>query len=86
MIARRATIAALALALTACQVPARQYIDRDSRPGPASCIAGASADPDYGTVVITTSCFRADGTLIAEDDPEWDCTRMGNLRCGPVTP
>lgn len=24
--------------------------------------------------------------LISEDDPRWDCTRLGNRLCGPIPP
>lgn len=38
--------------------------------------------PEDGWVI----CTDADGVLILDDDPRFDCTTMGNLICGPVAP
>ena len=72
MIAQAMVAISFVLTLTTCQ---------GSRPEPVSCIAGSYVDQS-SVVVLTTTCYRADGSLIAEDDPEWDCQTMGNRKCG----
>jgi hypothetical protein len=31
-----------------------------------------------------TGCEPLPGDVIHEEDPGWDCARMGNLTCGPT--
>jgi hypothetical protein len=58
--------------------------------GAASLALGPNASPvtycEAGTWLndAGTGCEPLPGPALHEEDPGWDCARMGNLTCGPT--
>lgn len=49
-----------------------------------TAIAAWAALAITGPVDITLATALAQPVGVAEDDPGWDCRRMGNMICGPT--
>lgn len=86
----RTALALVALVtLAGCSDPA--YSDGPGVTGVEQSTTGTTTTYDDGLVVTTTpdgqrTAYHPLVGVITEDSAHWDCSRMGNLLCGPDAP